>query len=136
MVVVSLFDADTGCGPWSVFVEYATSLHGPWQPHVRIRLKPICAVRGRRETCLCHEGSTLHRPSQDYRDNYGGALCINRIDELNTERFRETPVRLVSPDPNGPYPDGLHTLTGNTWLIAWLTENVTPFRWGFYCAAI
>ena len=59
-----------------------------------------------------HEGQ-LYRPSQDCRDSYGGALCINRIDELNIERFRETPVRWISPDPAGPYPNGFHTLSGN-----------------------
>jgi hypothetical protein len=36
---------------------------------------------------------------------------INRVLTLTTTAFREEPAAFVEPDVNGPYPDGLHTLS-------------------------
>ena len=103
---------DTGCGPWSLFVWHAPALRGPWQPHIANPVKTNVTSSRPAGNPFQYNGS-LYRPSQDNRKTYGGALCLNRIDELSVEFFRESPVRSVAPDPNGPYPDGMHTLSGN-----------------------
>jgi hypothetical protein len=38
-------------------------------------------------------------------------VVINRVLTLTTTAFREEPAAFVEPDVNGPYPDGLHTLS-------------------------
>jgi hypothetical protein len=101
----------SGCGPWSLYVWYAPSLLGPWTPHVANPVKTDVSGSRPAGNPFWHEGR-LYRPAQDGRASYGGALCIQRIDELTPEAFRETPVRRIAPDPHGPYPDGLHTLSG------------------------
>jgi hypothetical protein len=54
----------------------------------------------------------LHRPAQDCSRTYGGAVVINRIERLTPEEFVERPVRHLAPAAHGPYPHGLHTLSG------------------------
>ena len=36
---------------------------------------------------------------------------INRVLRLTPTEFEETPAAFVDPDPHGPYPHGLHTLS-------------------------
>ena len=71
-----------------------------------------CDVRNARPAGppFVHEGC-LYRPAQDCSRSYGGAIVLNRIDVLTTEWFHETPMARIQPDPNGPYPDGTHTLS-------------------------
>jgi len=38
-------------------------------------------------------------------------VSINRIDILDPDQFAEHPVRVLHPDPQGPYRHGLHTLS-------------------------
>ena len=37
---------------------------------------------------------------------------FNRVVALTPTTFREEPAAFVAPDAGGPYPDGLHTLSG------------------------
>ncbi len=93
-----------------LFLFHADHLLGPWRPH---RWNPVrCDVRNARPAGppFVHEGR-LYRPAQDCSRCYGGAIVINRIDVLTTEWFHETPMVRIQPDPNGPYPDGTHTLS-------------------------
>ncbi len=107
-----LYSGTTGAATWSLFVWHAPGLLGPWSPHAANPVKTdVSSSRPAGNPFYC-EG-VLYRPAQDCRISYGGALCINRIDELSLHGFRETLVRRISPDPDGPYPDGLHTLSGN-----------------------
>ena len=98
-------------GPWSLYIWHAPSLLGPWQPHIANPVKTDVGSSRPAGNLFWHEG-ILYRPAQDGRLSYGGALAINRIDELTPERFSESIVRRILPDPEGPYPDGLHTLSG------------------------
>ncbi|MFZ1431074.1 MAG: hypothetical protein WAS21_30475 [Geminicoccaceae bacterium] len=93
-----------------LFLFHAGHLLGPWQPHP---WNPVrCDVRNARPAGppFLHEGR-LYRPTQDCSRHYGGAVVLQRIDVLTTEWFHETRVARIEPDPNGPYPDGVHTLT-------------------------
>jgi hypothetical protein len=102
-------DEDRG-SPTDLFLWHAPQLRGPWTPH---RANPVKSdVRSSRPagTPFWHEGS-LYRPAQDCSRTYGGRVAINRVLQLTPERFAEQPVAWVEPDPDGPYPDGLHTLS-------------------------
>jgi hypothetical protein len=57
-----------------------------------------------------HEGR-LYRPAQDCSETYGGAIAINEVEVLTTDRFRERVARRVRPEPGSRYPAGRHTLS-------------------------
>jgi hypothetical protein len=94
-----------------LFVFHAADLRGPWLPH---RANPVkCDLRSARPAGpLFLLDGALHRPTQDCSVTYGGAVVINRIDRLTPEEFAEQPVRRLAPAAQGPYPHGLHTLSG------------------------
>jgi len=88
----------------------AEALRGPWRRHP---MSPVADdLRAARPAgpLFTYEGS-LFRPAQDCSRTYGGGVVINRIEALSPELFREVPVARLDPDPTGPCPDGLHTLT-------------------------
>jgi hypothetical protein len=115
-----------GCGPWSLYIWRASSPFGPWEPH---RANPVKTdVSGSRPAGnpFWHEGH-LYRPAQDGRASYGGAMCIHRVDELTIDVYRETLVRRIQPDPEGPYPDGIHTLSGfGPWSVVDAKRHLWP----------
>lgn len=89
---------------------WATTLMGPWTPHAR---NPVtCDVRSARSagTPFTYRGE-LYRPGQDCSKTYGGAVSLNRITRLTPEEYAEEIAVVVRPDPKGPYPAGLHTLS-------------------------
>ncbi len=106
-----MHSGSSACGPWSLYLWYSPSLLGPWKPHVANPVKTDVSSTRPAGNLFWHDGC-LYRPAQDNRLSYGGALCINRIEELSVDRFRETVVRRIAPNPQGPYPDGCHTLSG------------------------
>ncbi len=61
-------------------------------------------------TPFYHEGA-LYRPAQDCSKTGGGKTVINRIKRLSPSSFDEEAVAVVEPDPTGPYPEGLHTIS-------------------------
>ena len=83
---------------------------GPWQPHPA---NPIVSNRrgARPAGPLLVLDGVLHRPGQDSSRGYGGALVVHRVDTLSATAYRETEVAVLEPDPAGPWPDGVHTLT-------------------------
>lgn len=88
---------------------HSPSLRGPWKAHALNPLKTD--IRGSRPAGrpFVHEGK-LYRPAQDCTDGYGSAVAIHHVQRLTPTEFYETRITTVRPDPNGPYPDGLHTL--------------------------
>ena len=131
----------TGVAPWSLYLWHAPSLLGPWSPHAANPVKMDVSSSRPAGNPFWRDGF-LYRPAQDGRLSYGGALCINRIDELSLSSFRETVVRRIAPDPQGPYPDGLHTLSGHgnvtvvdgkrhTWPVGLLLRRKLAKRLGF-----
>jgi hypothetical protein len=94
-----------------LFLFHATDLFGPWAAHA---LNPVkCDLRSARPAgpLFEHNGS-LYRPAQDGSRTYGGAVAVNRIRVLSPTEFDEETINVLAPDPQGPRPDGLHTLTG------------------------
>jgi len=61
-------------------------------------------------TPFVHQG-TLYRPAQDCSRGYGGAVALNRVTRLSPVEFHEEVVTVVRPDPHGPFPAGIHTLS-------------------------
>src|SRR5579883_3504327 len=102
----------SGVGRWSLYIWKASDPRGPWQPHPANPVKTDVSSSRTAGKPFWHKGQ-LYRPAQDLRKCYGSALVINRIDVLSLTEFHETTVRRVSPDPNWPYPHGIHTLNSN-----------------------
>lgn len=90
-----------------LFLFMADALRGPWRPHPGNPVK--ISRRSARPGGLpfVHEGM-LYRPAQDCTRTYGGAIVLNRVVELTSERFAEEEAVRIAPDPASPYPDGLH----------------------------
>lgn len=105
---VACTDLDIGSHD-NLCLFYADRLEGPWLSH---RCTPVkIDIAGARPAGpLFRVGDALFRPGQDCSRTYGGAITIHRIDVLDEENFRETRVSALQPDPNGPFPDGMHTL--------------------------
>jgi hypothetical protein len=89
---------------------YAQAVSGPWHAHPGNPVK--IDVRSSRPggTPFLHDG-VLYRPAQDCSNTYGARVIINRVHTLTPIAFHEESVATLAPDPNGPYPDGLHTLS-------------------------
>ncbi|MBX3357085.1 MAG: hypothetical protein KF745_01525 [Phycisphaeraceae bacterium] len=90
---------------------HAEHLEGPWKPHGLNPLKSDIRSSRPAGTPFMHAGR-LYRPAQDGSREYGGAVAICEVESLTPAAFRERVVRVVRPDPRGPYPCGLHTLSG------------------------
>jgi len=110
-------DADLGLHE-NLCLLFASRLEGPWLPH---KLNPVkIDVRSSRPAgTVFRVGGSLIRPAQDCSDSYGCALTMNRIIECTPERYAEEPIARLLPNPNGRFPDGLHTfsVTSNGVLI-------------------
>lgn len=105
-------DLDRGePGEWAdLFAWHSDTLAGPWRRHERSPIKSDIASARPAGTPFVHEGC-LYRPAQDCSKTYGGRVVINRVTRLTPGDFEETPAAYVEPDRQGPYPDGLHTLS-------------------------
>jgi hypothetical protein len=83
-------------------------LNGEWNPHPE---NPVISdVRHARPAGnIFEQNGSLYRPAQDGRHTYGGAVEIRRIDELTTDRYRESYMTRLDPDWRSDL-EGLHTL--------------------------
>lgn len=88
----------------------ADRLQGPWRPHARNPVKIDLGGARMAGGFFEHEG-VLYRPGMDCRGTYGAAVVIYRVEECSLRAYRETAIRVIEPDRNGPLPDGLHTLS-------------------------
>lgn len=94
----------------TLFAWHAPDIFGPWTPHAGNPLKVDIRSSRPGGTPFVY-GGALYRPAQDCSRTYGGAVAINRVRRLTPTDFAEEPVVTVSPDVNGPYREGLHTLS-------------------------
>ena len=72
-------------------VYVADALDGAWRPHPANPVVSDCR-RARPAGRMFSLGGELLRPAQDCARQYGGAVVINRVDELNERAYAETPV--------------------------------------------
>ncbi len=91
-------------------VWHAARPSGPWLPHADNPVKVDIRSSRPAGTPFLLDG-VLYRPAQDSSGGYGRQVALNRIDELTESRFRETTVRYLGAERDGPYPHGFHTVS-------------------------
>lgn len=100
-----------GASSWDeLCIFHADSpLSRDWQPHAA---NPVVSDvrRARPAGPFFRRDGVLMRPSQDSSGRYGRALHVNRVDELSVDRYRETTIRTIEPDPRASY-FGVHSLS-------------------------
>ena len=89
---------------------FAADLTGPWTRHPGNPVK-IDVRSSRPGGAPFLVDGVWYRPAQDCSRTYGGALTINAVQTWTCEHFAEIAVATLRPDPGGPYPDGLHTVS-------------------------
>ena len=101
-----------------LYAWYSPTLTGPWQAHLLNPLKTDVRSSRPAGTPFVHQGN-LYRPAQNCALGYGSGVTINQITRLSPTEFNEIVAASISPDPKGPYPNGLHTLCahGNITII-------------------
>ena len=102
--------AGAGADNTCLYAFHADDLFGPWSAHARNPVKVDARSARPGGTPFMRDGR-LHRPAQDCAGSYGRRIAIMHVRELTPTEFDETPVAWVEPDPRGPCPDGLHTLS-------------------------
>lgn len=122
-------DRDRGVDSW-LLIWHAMELLGPWAPHLANPVKIDIRSSRPAGTPFVHEGQ-LYRPAQDCSRTYGSQIVINRVTRLTPSEFAEETASIVRPDPSGPYPDGLHTISavGDLTLIDGLRFISTSMAW-------
>jgi hypothetical protein len=99
-----------GSGGYSdtLAIHHAPSLLAPWEPHRRSPVVVDARFARPAGAVVSHKGALL-RPVQDCARGYGKELAIMRIDALDAETFRQSPVGRIS--PGGRWPGSrLHTV--------------------------
>lgn len=101
-----------------------------WEPHENNPVKTDVRSARPGGTPFVSEG-TLYRPTQNCAGGYGQSVVVNRVDELSTTGFAETSVATVSPDADGRYPDGRHTVSacGDVTMIDGKRMVYNEFAW-------
>ena len=106
-----MFGTDARDGPFDKLrIWYADDLLGRWRPHPMNPVKVDLASSRSAGAPFLSEG-VLYRPAQDCSTGYGSRVVIHRVVRLTPTEFEEQPVTIIKPDDDGPYPDGLHTLS-------------------------
>jgi hypothetical protein len=96
-------------GSTKLYAWSAERLAGPWRPHPLNPVKMDVRCSRPAGPPFIVDGR-LFRPTQDCSETYGGAVSLVEIVTLTETAFEERFIRRVTPDPNGPYPNGFHTL--------------------------
>ena len=89
---------------------HARSPFGSWEPHPQNPVKLDSGSARPGGTPFVARG-TLYRPAQDCSRGYGARIVINRVTRLTPSEFEEEPVAVIEPYQDGPYPEGMHTLS-------------------------
>lgn len=87
----------------------APSIEGPWSFAVRHSIRE--GRRARSAGVPFHYGKRLYRLTQYNDSTYGGGIIVKEITRLGTGAYEEETVNLLVPDPNSPFPAGMHTLS-------------------------
>ncbi len=106
---IAYTDTDLGMHD-NLCLLWADRLEGPWTPHRRNPVK----IDVRSSRCgggLFRIGDRLIRPAQDCARTYGAAIVFNEVTSCTPDEYQEQEVGRLSPDPSGPFPSGLHTVS-------------------------
>ncbi len=97
--------------PGELHLWSADALDGEWRSHPR---NPVVTDPGTSRPAgrLFTRDGLLLRPGQDGSRRYGGAVVLNRVDELSATGYRETPIGRIEPDW-APGLTGTHTITSD-----------------------
>jgi hypothetical protein len=89
-------------------IFHASKLEGSWTPmsHNPVLVDPSGT---RPAGCVFQQSGVLWRPAQDSSVIYGGSLSLCRIDELSSDRFRQSTMSHLVPAPASAI-SGVHTL--------------------------
>ena len=99
-----------GWGSTRLHAWHADRLTGPWIPHALNPLKTdVRSSRG--AGCPFTWKDRFIRPAQDCSRAYGGRVALNEVLRLTPTEFEERTVSWLEPDPDGPFPHGLHTVS-------------------------
>ena len=121
--------ACTERGPFSgshLWLFHGPDPRGPWTGHTRNPVLIDAAAARGAGTPFWHEGQ-LYRPAQDLRAGYGRSLCLMRVLVLTPDDYAEELAIELGPDPDGPFPRGLHTISVDGDAI-WLDGYRTVFH--------
>ena len=99
----------------SLFLYFAETPLGPWQPHRNNPLK-LDVQSSRNAGPLFSYQGRLIRPAQDCRSRYGAGIVLNLVHTLSPEKYVEEPYATIRPTGTGD--NGLHTLCLTPSLIA------------------
>jgi hypothetical protein len=109
---------------------YANEPTGPWIPHALnpVKIDPRCS-RGAGTPFYYH--GMLIRPAQNCSVKYGANIVFNRIVTLTPTQFEERSIGELRPDPAGPYPGGVHTISceGDIAVIDGWRQVFVPMAW-------
>jgi hypothetical protein len=102
-------DADLGLHE-NLCLRFAARLEGPWISHP---LNPVKVdIRSSRPAGTPFRvRESVFRPAQDCSQSYGCALTMNRIIACTPSCYDEETVATLLPNPDGRFPDGLHTFS-------------------------
>lgn len=92
-----------------LLIYYADTLEGPWQEHP---LNPVLTGvdRARMAGPIMNVNGELFRSSQYGAVRYGRGINLNRIEQLDTTHYRETPIARILPERGSPW-EGCHSIT-------------------------
>ncbi|MEX0797462.1 MAG: hypothetical protein WD274_12295 [Acidimicrobiia bacterium] len=94
-----------------LYAFHSKDLLSGWEPHSLNPIKSDISSSRPGGRPFRHEGH-LYRPAQDSSSSYGGAIALNRVDDLTPTTFHETIVKRIRPPVTGPYRAGIHTASG------------------------
>lgn len=92
-----------------LYIWHAGELRGNWMPHARNPVKIDARSARPAGQFFTHEGA-LYRPAQDCSRKYGGAIRINRVENLTETDFKESLAGMIRP-PERAYTQGIHTIS-------------------------
>jgi hypothetical protein len=107
---------------------HAEKWDGPYLPHQQNPVKS--GLNGTRPAgSFFHYNERIIRPAQNADPYYGASTTLFVIDELNTETYRESPVKWIHPPQKSPYNKGLHTINsvGDVLVVDVLIKTFNPW---------
>jgi len=115
-----------GTQNFDLWLFYSDCPFGPWRPHPQ---NPVVSDlrRARPAGSIFAHNGRLYRPGQDCSRIYGGAVALNMVETLTTERYAETTVGRIGPEWM-PGNVGTHTfnqsgslqvIDGRVWVPKW-----------------